>query len=194
MKIDVSRLEQGPLEFAERMTLEPERLAGDLVASPVEVRLEGEVRPQGGAYSVTGRCRAAGELSCSRCLEPVAWEADERFSVEYRRPEGSGTEPELGLEEGFRLHPDDMEELGIKAGATLALRLNGAEVSAPAKADADCARGAIYVYRPQAYGGLAHRRGLEPLFRLEGAFASVSVARQGKAREPRALRQAASKS
>ncbi len=99
MKIEVAQLEQGPLQFDERLILDPERLSGDPVASPIEVRLEGEVRPRDGLFSILGRFRATGELSCSRCLEPVSWNADEQFCVEFRRPLDGEPEQEIGLDD-----------------------------------------------------------------------------------------------
>ena len=103
MKIDVTRLEHGPLRFDERLTLESERLESEDVASSIAVRLEGEVRRHGEAYSVLGRCRGEGSLACSRCLEPVPWTVDEQFCVEYRRPDVVDSDVEIGLDE------DDLE-------------------------------------------------------------------------------------
>lgn len=120
MKIDLSQLDTEPLAFDERLSLEPERLGGGTVASAVAVRLGGEVRVHGGVYAVAGRCRAEGALACARCLEPVAWSADESFSVEYRRAPDGGGDRELGLEEdelevsfldGDQL---DLEELAVE--------------------------------------------------------------------------------
>jgi uncharacterized protein len=99
VKIDVSSLEHGPLKFDERLTVQPERLESDVVASPVAVRLEGEVRQNGAAVSVLGRAHSEGFLVCSRCLEPVPWKVDEHFCVEYRRPESFAADIELGLAE-----------------------------------------------------------------------------------------------
>jgi NADH dehydrogenase/NADH:ubiquinone oxidoreductase subunit G len=89
---------------------------------------------------------------------------------------------ELGLEEGFRLHPDDMDELGVESGDQLTLSVGELKVSGPAKADADCPRGTVHMFRPLAYGGVHHRRNLEPLFRLQGSPVKVEVAREGEAR------------
>lgn len=120
MKIDLSQLDIEPLAFDERLSLEPERLGGGTVASPVAVRLGGEVRASGGVYTVLGRCRAEGALACVRCLEPVAWSTDERFSVEYRRATTGRDDAEVGLEEdelevsfldGDQL---DLEELAVE--------------------------------------------------------------------------------
>lgn len=88
---------------------------------------------------------------------------------------------ELKLEEGFRLHPTDLASLGLKPGETLTLSYNGTEVSAPVRADADLPRGAVAAWRPSAYGGLLHRRGLLPLYRQAADVLSVKiVSRSGK--------------
>lgn len=99
VKIDISSLEQEPLLFDERFTVEPERLDNEVVATPVKVRLEGEVRADGEAVTVFGRFRTEGTVACSRCLDDVQWMADEPFSVEYRWPEKTPGDDEVGLEE-----------------------------------------------------------------------------------------------
>jgi predicted molibdopterin-dependent oxidoreductase YjgC len=86
---------------------------------------------------------------------------------------------ELGLEEGLRLHPDDLDELGIKSGDMLVVGIDGFEVSIQAKADPDCPRGAGYLCRPFAYGGIPHRKNLGPLYRVEASLLSATVARAG---------------
>lgn len=99
VKIDISCLEQEPLVFNERFSVEPERLDSEVVTKPVTVRLEGEVRADGEAVSVFGRFLAGGELACSRCLDVVDWSVDEPFSVEYRWPANVQAEDEVGLDE-----------------------------------------------------------------------------------------------
>lgn len=89
---------------------------------------------------------------------------------------------ELGLEEGFRLHPDDLEALGIQAGDPVTLSLDGITVSAPARVDADAAPGTVTLYRPLACGGLSHRRDLEPLYRLGGGPFPVTMSGNGTPR------------
>jgi formate dehydrogenase alpha subunit len=88
---------------------------------------------------------------------------------------------ELGLEEGFRLHPEDLDELGIESGQQVILSLDGQEVSGAAKPDPDCPRGAVYVHRPFAYGGISHRRSLGALYRLGSGLAKVTVRSPGDA-------------
>jgi uncharacterized protein len=99
VKIDISRLEQEPLVFDERFTVEPERLDGEVVATPVTVHLEGEVRAEGEAVTAFGRFRAEGKLACSRCLDEVQWTVDEPYSVEYRWPSTQMEDDEIGLED-----------------------------------------------------------------------------------------------
>jgi len=99
---------------------------------------------------------------------------------------------ELGLEEGFRLHPDDLDELGVKAGARLTLSVDGLDVSGAANSDSDCPRGMVYVHRPSAYGGIPHRRSLEPLYRLKASPVKVTLGHEGKPRKrPRQNRNSA---
>ncbi len=103
MKVDFSILEQGPLRFDERLRIEPDGLDSEVVAAPVAVHLVGEMRSYEGDFTVSGRCEVEGSLACSRCLEPVPWQVEENFSVEYRQPGTSQTGEEVGLEE------DDLE-------------------------------------------------------------------------------------
>lgn len=99
MKIDISSIEQEPVTFDERLTVEADRLDSEVLTSPVEVCLDGEARPHGGSVTVFGRFRATSQLVCSRCLESVPWTVDERYSVEYRRLPTTAQEEEVGLEE-----------------------------------------------------------------------------------------------
>jgi len=99
VKIDISTLEQEPLVFDEQFAVEPERLDGEVVTTPVAVHLQGEVRADGEAVTVFGRFRAEGKLACSRCLDDVQWTVDEPYSVEYRWPSTQTEENEVGLEE-----------------------------------------------------------------------------------------------
>jgi uncharacterized protein len=99
VKIDISGLEQEPLHFDERFAVEPERLDNEVVATPVTVQLEGDVRAEAGAVFVTGRVRARGTVACSRCLEDVDWTVDEPMSLEYRWAESAPLEDEIGLDD-----------------------------------------------------------------------------------------------
>ena len=86
---------------------------------------------------------------------------------------------ELALEEGFRLHPQDLESLGLKEGEELIVSFEPGKpgVKGPAKSDAGCDRGVIYYTRPVVLGGLSHRRPYEPLYKLDRNPARVSVSR-----------------
>ena len=73
---------------------------------------------------------------------------------------------ELALEEGFRLNPEDLRKLRVKPGEDITISTGKLTVTGPVKADVECPQGAIYFYRPVAYGGLEQRAGFEPLYRL----------------------------
>ena len=94
---------------------------------------------------------------------------------------------ELGLEEGFRLNPEDLRKVRVKPGEDITVSVGKLSVSGPAKADVECPQGTVYFYRPAAYGGLEHRANLEPLYRsrTSPALAKVRPARSTR-RKPRA--------
>ena len=99
MKINVSKLDQEPLRFSEELSVDPERLDFESVTAPVVVRLEGEVRPHGDHFTVSGRCRAESPLACSRCLEPAPGMVEENFAVDYRLSADTPLDAELGLDD-----------------------------------------------------------------------------------------------
>lgn len=82
---------------------------------------------------------------------------------------------ELALEEGFRLNPEDLEKLQVEPGGSIIISTESFKVTGPVKADAECPRGAVYYYRPDAFGGLSHRADLEPLYRLRTNPTRVGV-------------------
>ncbi len=86
---------------------------------------------------------------------------------------------ELGLEEGIRMHPEDLGALGIKNGDRLRLSSEDGKLSASAavKSDLECPRGAIYYARPVVFGGLKHRHELLPFYRLTQNPARVILSR-----------------
>jgi uncharacterized protein len=100
VKIDISKLEHEPLAFDQELHIEAQRLGPEQVAGPITVHLSGEVRPHGEMYSISGHCSADGPLACSRCLEPVPWKFDEKFSFEYRPPSSAPLESDTGLDDG----------------------------------------------------------------------------------------------
>jgi formate dehydrogenase alpha subunit len=86
---------------------------------------------------------------------------------------------ELAIEEGFRFNPEDLIALGIKSGEAVTITSSDMEVTSTAKADRDCPTGVIYFHLPTSSGGLAHRKGLEPLYRLKANPINVSVRSAG---------------
>ena len=76
---------------------------------------------------------------------------------------------ELALEEGFRMNPEDIASLGLADGDQITVSLDNGEVvaSGPAKSSIECPKGVIYYTKPVVFGGLSHRRGLWPVYRLE---------------------------
>lgn len=96
MSIRLLNCDEKPVSYSERVTLRPDQLDPNQVAGAISVFLEGRVLPMDQSYLVEGVMQAEGDLLCSRCLAPVAWEGSEGFSVEFRHPlEGSDDEVEL---------------------------------------------------------------------------------------------------
>jgi hypothetical protein len=87
---------------------------------------------------------------------------------------------ELGLEEGFRMHPEDLNTLGIEAGEEISVTPDGgkAVVSGPVRADGECPKGIVAFTRPAVFGGLGHRRGLWPLYRPDSNPVRADVTRR----------------
>ena len=88
---------------------------------------------------------------------------------------------ELALEEGFRMHSEDIDSLGLKNGDRIRLSFDNGKVSAggAVRADIECPRGVIYYTRPVVFGGLKHRRELLPLYILKQNPIRVNVSRIG---------------
>lgn len=86
---------------------------------------------------------------------------------------------ELALEEGFRMHPEDIDSLGLKSGDRLTLSFDHGKVKATGavKSDIECPKGVIYFTRPVAFGGLKHRRELLSLYILKQNPIRVNVSR-----------------
>jgi anaerobic selenocysteine-containing dehydrogenase len=87
----------------------------------------------------------------------------------------------LALEEGFRMHPGDVDSLGLKNGDRIRLSFDNGKVSAggAVRADVECPKGVIYYTRPVVFGGLKHRRELLPLYILKQNPIRVYVSRTG---------------
>jgi uncharacterized protein len=120
VKVDLSKIETELISFAETMSFDDERLDPTRVIGPMEVRLEGKVRPAGDHYLVDGRTSASGHLSCGRCLEPVEWRMESGFDLEVALTDAAPVDPELALDEAdldvvFLTEPLlDLEELAIE--------------------------------------------------------------------------------
>jgi len=73
---------------------------------------------------------------------------------------------ELALEEGFRMHPEDLESLALKTGDRIMISFDGGGTGAlgAVKSDVECPKGVVIFTRPAALGGLTHRRDLAPLY------------------------------
>jgi formate dehydrogenase (NADP+) alpha subunit len=89
---------------------------------------------------------------------------------------------ELGLEEGFRMAPADLETLGLKDGDPVSVSEGngGPPAVGPVKADPECPAGSIYFTRPSVFGGLEHRRPMASLHRLAANPVRISVAAAGR--------------
>jgi uncharacterized protein len=92
------------------VTVDPARIDSEVVSAPLRVRLEGEVRPHGELFEITGRSASEGLVACARCLGEVEWKNSEDFSVRYRRPVSHALEAEVGLDD------DDLEVVFIDGG------------------------------------------------------------------------------
>jgi uncharacterized protein len=120
VKIDLSQLDQGSLEFKRDLELAAEDLANPLVESAMQIHLEGTVRLHDRSYLVTGWISCSAELQCSRCLEPVPWQAREQLSLEYQLMQEIAVAEEIDLDEDeldiafLEEEKIDIEELAIE--------------------------------------------------------------------------------
>ena len=73
---------------------------------------------------------------------------------------------ELALEEGFRMHPEDIDALGLKNQdcITISLGKGKINVTGTVKSDGECPKSVIYYTRPVVFGGLKDRQKLVPLY------------------------------
>lgn len=87
---------------------------------------------------------------------------------------------ELALEDGFRMHPEDVASLGLKDGDGIKLSFEEGRtcVKGPVKSDRECPKGTVYFTQPVVFGGLGHRRELLPLYLLKQNPMRVSVSRE----------------
>ena len=120
MKIDLSKIETEPVSFVETMSFDDDRLDPTRVIGPMEVQLEGKVRPVGDHYLVDGRTSASGQVGCGRCLEPAKWQMESTFDLEVALAEKAPLDAELVLDEAdldvvFLEEPVlDLEDLAIE--------------------------------------------------------------------------------
>ncbi|OGD19148.1 MAG: hypothetical protein A2W03_05950 [Candidatus Aminicenantes bacterium RBG_16_63_16] len=88
---------------------------------------------------------------------------------------------ELQLEEGFRMHPDNIAALGLADGDIIRVSYDhgGISVTGPVKSDLESPPGSLFYTKPVAFGGLKHRHELWPLFQLAPNPARVRIYREG---------------
>ena len=82
---------------------------------------------------------------------------------------------ELAMEQGVRLNPDDLAQLGVEPGGRITIAVDGVKVKATTKADGDCPAKVIYCSQPSNFGGLKERENLEPLYHLKSNPIHVDV-------------------
>jgi len=82
---------------------------------------------------------------------------------------------ELNLEHGLRMNPLEIARLGIAPGGLVTVSAEGLRVSLPAHPDPDCPPGAAYAFGVQAWGGLAARVPLPPLFEVDACPIRVTL-------------------
>ena len=82
---------------------------------------------------------------------------------------------ELALEQGVRLNPDDLAQLGVEPGGRITLTVDGINITATTKADGDCPAKVIYCSQPSNFGGLKERENLEPLYHMKSNPIHVDV-------------------
>jgi len=81
----------------------------------------------------------------------------------------------LNPETGFYLGQEDAEALGVCEGEMLVVSAGSAKGVAPARIERELPRGVIYLYVPDAFGGLEGSRDLEGLYRLDANPCPVEV-------------------
>jgi uncharacterized protein len=97
VKIDLTHVESEPVSFCEELEIPAEDLDPSHVASSARVVVEGSVRRYGDGFRAVGTTRSSVNLLCVRCLEPVAWNEDEEFTIELRPRLGPPSEEEIEL-------------------------------------------------------------------------------------------------
>ncbi len=99
MKIELSRVENETLSFAEEFEVAPERLDTVRVSGVSPVRLVGAVHRTHLGYRLEGRVAGQATLACDRCLATVSWSFDEGFALELRPAAALADGDEVGLDD-----------------------------------------------------------------------------------------------
>ena len=85
----------------------------------------------------------------------------------------------LKPEDGFYISRDDADRLGINDGDTIQVKSGKVTGTAPARIEPELMKGVIYLYVPDAFGGLDERKELGAIFRLEQNPVVVEVTKNG---------------
>lgn len=85
----------------------------------------------------------------------------------------------LKPEDGFYISRDDADRLGIHDGDTIRVKKGKVTGTAPARIEPELMKGVIYLYVPDAFGGLGERKELNAIFRLEQNPVVVEVSVNG---------------
>lgn len=100
MRIDLSTIVDQPESFDQDFAVSLDRLDPAQVADAIQVRLVGTIHPDGAEHHLVGTIFMTGPLLCTRCLAPVEWTAEERFTASYRESDRDIDAEELQLDEG----------------------------------------------------------------------------------------------
>jgi formate dehydrogenase alpha subunit len=91
---------------------------------------------------------------------------------------------ELALEQGFRMHPEDIAAFGADGDHLTVIAGDGAaKATTFAKADPECPRGVIYFTQPTAFGGLTHGDDMRSLYELSQNPVRVNITAEKKTRK-----------